>query len=224
MEMKSPRTDATRSARVGASVPTCLDERSLPFLSNRSITRQFPVRSARLPIRGLPGLPGSCLFLVLLFVAGTTAAQSSGKTVRHHKVEVDDPNSPAELIQGETAIEKKDFATAEALLKKVVADDPQNFAAWFDLGFVYNALGRTDDAIAAYRKSVSAKPSVFESNLNLGLTLVKAGQPEAERFLRAATRLKPSSNVQQGQARAWLSLGHVVEAKDPEAALEAYTQ
>jgi tetratricopeptide (TPR) repeat protein len=224
MEMKFPRPDATRRARVGASVPICLDERSLPFLSNRSIKRQSPASSTRLPIRGLPGLAGSCLFLVLLFVAGTTAAQSTGKTVRHHKVEVDDPNSPPELIQGEAAIEKKDFATGEVLLKKVVADDPQNFAAWFDLGFVYNALGRTDDAIAAYRKSVAAKPDVFESNLNLALTLVKAGQPDAEQFLRAATKLKPTSHVQEGQARAWLSLGHVLEGKKPDAAIECYTQ
>ncbi len=98
----------------------------------------------------------------------------SGKTVRHHKVAVDDPSSPPELIQAESAIEKEDYATAEPLLKKVVAQDPDNFAAWFDLGFLYNALGKTEDSIAAYRKSVAAKPGVFESNLNLGLMLVKA--------------------------------------------------
>ena len=151
-------------------------------------------------------------------------AQTTGKTVRHHKVEVEDPSSPPELIQAESAIEKKDYATAEPLLKKVVTNDPQNFAAWFDLGFIYNALGRTDDAIAAYRKSVAAKPGVFESNLNLGLTLVKAGQPDAEQFPRAATTLKPTANPQQGQARAWLSLGHVLETSKPDAALEAFTQ
>ncbi len=88
---------------------------------------------------------------------------------------MDDPSSPPELIQAESAIEKQDYATAEPLLKKVVANDPDNYAAWFDLGFLYNALGKTDDSIAAYRKSVAAKPGVFESNLNLGLMLVKAG-------------------------------------------------
>ena len=125
------------------------------------------------------------------------AAQTAGKTVRHHKVEVDDPSSPPELIQAESAIEKQDYTTAEPLLKKVVAQDPHNFAAWFDLGFIYNALGKTDDSIAAYRKSVAAKPGVFESNLNLGLMLVKAGQPGAEQFLRAATTLKPTAHVQK---------------------------
>jgi tetratricopeptide (TPR) repeat protein len=160
----------------------------------------------------------------LALAASLAPAQTTGKTIRHHKVEVEDPSSPPELIQAEAAIEKKDYATAEPLLKTVVAADQQNFAAWFDLGFICNALGRTGDAIDAYRKSVAAKPDVFESNLNLGLTLVKAGQPDAEQFLRAATRLKPTSHVEEGQARAWLSLGHVVEATKPDAALEAYTQ
>jgi tetratricopeptide (TPR) repeat protein len=213
----------TTSVHVGAGVLACPAERSSATLANIA-TEPLQAICACPPGRGRLRLRLLVIFIIIALGAGIASAQSSGKTVRHHRVEVEDPSSPPELIKAESAIEKKDYATAEPLLKKVVAGDPQNFAAWFDLGFVYNALGRTDDAIAAYRKSVSAKPSVFESNLNLGLTLVKTGQPEAEQFLRAATRLKPTSNFQQGQARAWLSLGHVVEAKDPEAALEAYTQ
>ena len=110
------------------------------------------------------------------------------------------------------------------MLKKVVAQDPDNYAAWFDLGFLYNAQGKTDDSIAAYRKSVAAKPGVFESNLNLGLMLVKAHQPDAEQFLRAATKLKPTAQVAEGQARAWLSLGHLLETSNPDGAIEAYKQ
>jgi len=100
-----------------------------------------------------------------------SALAQTGQTVRHHKVAVEDPSSPPELIQAESAIEKQDYATAEPLLKKVVAQDPENYAAWFDLGFLYNAIGKTDDSIVAYRKSVAAKPGVFETNLNLGLML-----------------------------------------------------
>jgi tetratricopeptide (TPR) repeat protein len=209
---------STTPGHVGAGVPTRPAERS-SALSMPALTVWL-----RRPGRGRLGLGVLFLLTIVALLSGFAHAQSTGKTVRHHKVEVEDPSSPPGLIQAESAIEKKDYTTAEPLLKKVVADDPQNFAAWFDLGFVYNALGRTDDAIAAYRKSVAAKPGVFESNLNLGLTLVKAGQPDAEQFLRAATRLKPTANVQQGQARAWLSLGHVIEAKNPDGGLEAYAQ
>ena len=50
-----------------------------------------------------------------------------------------------------------------------VERDPSSYEGWFDLGFVENALGNLDASIAAYRKSVAAKPDVFESSLNLGL-------------------------------------------------------
>jgi tetratricopeptide (TPR) repeat protein len=168
----------------------------------------------------------SAILLISAFAIASIIglAQTTGKTVRHHKVTVDDPTSPPELIQAEAAIEKQDYLAAEALLKKVVEQDPLNYAAWFDLGFVYNALDNTEDSIAAYRKAVVAKPDVFESNLNLGLMLVKAGQSDAEQFLRAATRLKPTAQVPQGLARAWLSLGHVLETSKPDEAIEAYRQ
>ncbi len=83
---------------------------------------------------------------------------------------------------------------------------------------------RAHESIAAYRKSVAAKPDVFESNLNLGLMLAKTGRPDAEQFLRAATTLKPTANVDEGHARAWLSLAHVLENSKPDQAIEAYQQ
>ena len=128
------------------------------------------------------------------------------------------------MTHAEALIEKHDYAGAEPLLRKVVGDDPANYVAWFELGFVENGLGKTEDSIAAYRKSVAAKADVFESNLNLGLQLAKSAQPDAEQYLRAATLLKPTSRVAEGQERAWLSLAHVLEATKPEEALAAYRQ
>ena len=150
--------------------------------------------------------------------------QNSGQTVRHHKVAVEDASQPPEFSEAESAIEKKDYSAAEPLLKRVVERDPNNYTAWFDLGFVYNSLGRADDSIAAYRKAVAANPQGFESNLNLGLMLAKSGQPQAEQFLRAATQLKPTAHVEEGQARAWLSLAHVLAPSRPEEAIQAYRE
>jgi tetratricopeptide (TPR) repeat protein len=154
---------------------------------------------------------------------------SSSTTAHHkgssHRVQIAEEDAPSpELAQAETFIQKQDYAAAEPLLRKVVASDPANYEAWFDLGFAENGMGRVDDSIAAYRKSVAAKPDVFESNLNLGLQLAKTGQPDAEQFLRAATQLKPTAHIAEGQARAWLSLGHVLEASKPEEAIAAYHQ
>src|SRR6266852_3940331 len=221
--MDYPRTAASRSiTNGGAGVLARPAERSSAVVLARQFGELSLASSARLPGRGRPGL--RVILLVAALATFAPAQTTTGKTVRHHKVEVEDPSSPPELIQAETAIEKQDYATAEPLLKKVVASDPDNFAAWFDLGFLYNAQGKTEDSIAAYRKSVAAKPGVFESNLNLGLMLVKAGRPDAEPFLRAATKLKPTSHVAEGQARAWLSLGHVIESTNPGGAIEEYKQ
>jgi tetratricopeptide (TPR) repeat protein len=167
------------------------------------------------------------IWIPLLFLGShlgvAVLAQSTGQTVRHHKV-AENSSFPPELTQAESAIEKHDYTSAEPLLQKVIAVDPNNFQAWFDLGFVYNGLGNTQKSIAAYRKSVAAKPDIFESNLNLGLMLAKSGQPDAEQFLRAATTLQPTANVDEGHARAWLSLAHVLENSKPDEAIEAYRQ
>ena len=152
-----------------------------------------------------------------------SSSSKPGHKVRHTRVAEESPIA-SELTQAEDLIQKRDYSAAEPMLHKVVEADPSNYVAWFDLGFTANALGKVEDSIAAYRKSVAAKPDVFESNLNLGLQLAKKHEPDAEQFLRAATVLKPTSHVEEGQARAWLSLGHVLENDKPEDALAAYRQ
>lgn len=148
-------------------------------------------------------------------------ASSSRRSSHHVKVPLED-SQPIELTQADAAIEKKDYAAAEGFLRKLLDRDSASYVAWFDLGFVENALGKVDESIAAYRKSVAAKPDVFESNLNLGLQLAKTRQADAEEFLRAATRLKPTSHEAEGHYRAWLSLAQTIEKSKPEEALKAY--
>jgi tetratricopeptide (TPR) repeat protein len=162
--------------------------------------------------------------ILLLILCAALVAQDRPPTIRRHVVERDNPMYPPELAQAEAAMDKNDNATAEPLLKKVVEHNAANFRAWFDLGFVENAMGKRDDAIAAYRKAVAAKPDVFESNLNLGLMLAQAGQPDAEQFLRAATKLQPTAQIDEGHARAWMGLAEVLEATRPDDAIEAYRQ
>src|SRR3954468_15657321 len=160
--------------------------------------------------------------ILSLFLAACALAQTT--TIHRGKQTVNDvhDDQPSDLSRAEEAIRKNDFAAAEPLLKKAIQLDPKSYQAWFDLGFVYNHLGRTDESIHAYRQSVAAKSDVFESNLNLGLMLARSNNPEAETFLRAAANLKPTAHVEEGQARAWLSLGHLLEYTKPDDALEAY--
>ena len=169
----------------------------------------------------------SCLLVASLTVGTLASAQSvqpSKPTIRHHRVQVADDQFPPELRQAEDALNQKDYATAERLLGALTARDPQAYRAWFDLGFVYTSQGRADESVAAYRKAVAAKPDVFESNLNLGLMLARTHNQEAETFLRAATRLKPTDKADEGLGRAWLSLAHVLETDKPEESVHAYRE
>jgi len=154
---------------------------------------------------------------------GDSSSKKSTRKTTHHVAVEDDASSP-DLAKAEDLLQKQNFAEAEPLLQRVVQQDPTNYVGWFDLGFTENGLGKINESIAAYRKSVEAKPDVFESNLNLGLQLAKTGQPDAEKFLRTAAQLKPTSHVDEGRARAYLSLAHVIETSNPDEALAAYRQ
>ena len=169
--------------------------------------------------------PVVLLFAVFVGAEGRLgfAQQSVQPTVRHHKVEEQDPLA-AKLSAAEESLAKQDYAAAEPLLKEIVAERPADYAAWYDLGFLYHASGKNDESIAAYKKSVEAKPTVFESTLNLGLELAAADKPEAEQYLRAATKLTPSSHPVDGRKRAWMALGHVLERSNPEKAVTAFRQ
>jgi tetratricopeptide (TPR) repeat protein len=148
-------------------------------------------------------------------------AQQTGQTIRHHREAVVDPVQ-AQIDQAESAIEKRDYATAEKSLQDAVAKDPKSFRGWYDLGFLYNATDRQSEAIEAYRKSVEANPQVFESNFNLGLLLERKGDPQAAKYLAAAISLKPASHPEKNLSQAYLSLGHVLDKTSPDEALKAY--
>ena len=87
------------------------------------------------------------------------------------KAPTPDPGSSPEVKQAEAALQRKDYSGAEALLQKAVAANPDDYRAWFDLGYIYKVSLRPGDAIAALRKSVVLKPDFFESNFNLGFML-----------------------------------------------------
>ncbi len=171
-------------------------------------------------IRGL-----IAVLLLLILGAGSVSAQTIGRgqTVRKRRVAEGSPGAEA-VVRAEAAIDKKDWSTAEQALKEALDKDPNYYRAWFDLGFVYHATDRPADSIAAYRKAVAAKPDVFESNLNLGLILARTGDPEAAKYLRAATTLKPTAKTDEGLARAWLSLGQVLKKSDPQGAVAAFAE
>lgn len=164
----------------------------------------------------------------------TQATQSptgteSKPTIRHHRVPVEDASAAVSPIvaEAEAALDKKDYPGAEKLLLSATAVSPGDYRAWFDLGSVYGATGRKPAAIDAYKKSVVAKPQVFESNLNLGLLLASSGAgTEAAQYLKAATALTPSNSATAAQERftAWMALGDDLKNIDAGGQAAAYQE
>jgi len=174
----------------------------------------------------LVGMGANRKLLIGLLAAGLLCAAPAEGQARKagtpRRIPSDQTLAARAVTEAEAAIERKDWTAAERELRDAVAKDAGSYRAWFDLGFVLSETDRRPEAIEAYRKSVAAQPDIFESTLNLGMLLAASGSAEAETFLRAATKLKPSEKPEEGWARAWGILGDVLKDKDPAGALEAY--
>ncbi len=154
----------------------------------------------------------------LLLLAATMFAQSAPA----HRTPA---KEPAAITRAESAMDQQQWPVAEEILRKLVAANPKDARAWFDLGYVLHAQKNYPEAITAYRGAVAAEPQSFECNLNLGLMLAHEKQPEASKYLEAATRLKPSGDhPQDSLARAWAALAEVQQAQDAPRALHSWEQ
>lgn len=158
------------------------------------------------------------LFIALLALAVPASAQT------HRKTRVAENPENAAILAAEAARDQKDYVKAEALLKDALKSDPKNYYAWFDLGTVYNATGRTPEAIDAFRRSVAANPAIIESTLNLAALLVNTGTPEAGKYLRDAAKLKPTSDQLSLIKNAWMLLGRKLSSSDTAGAIDAFEQ
>ncbi len=102
------------------------------------------------------------------------------------------------------------FAAAVEKLQRVIAATPDFMRAHDNLGLSLEALGRYEEAEAAYKKAIELnrqkKPSSPWPPLNLGIMLSKLGRrDEAETYLREALEYKPDF------AQAHYRLGMILE-------------
>jgi len=102
------------------------------------------------------------------------------------------PDVPTLLKTASEALDRKDLPAAVQALKAVVEAQPDNAAAWFNLGYAYSGLHQDEDAVQAYEKTLELQPDLFEAHLNLGIlfTQMKRVQESVEHLNKAVT-LKP---------------------------------
>jgi tetratricopeptide (TPR) repeat protein len=131
--------------------------------------------------------------------------------------------APDDLKDAESLLQRQQYQDAEEKLQALVHKRSENPQAWFDLAFAQSHLGKSADAIAAYRKAAELDPKWFEAQQNLGLALAKSGDLAAAAVaLKTAITLKPTVGGQHALAGAWFSLAQVTEEGQPQEALAAY--
>ena len=159
----------------------------------------------------------AAIVLVVLLAAGWVprAAWSAQK-----KTSSNSPDMPALLKTASEALDHKDLPAAVQALKAVVEAQPENAAAWFNLGFAYSGLHQTEEAVQAYEKTLELQPDLFEAHLNLGILLIQMKRAmESVAHLEKAVALKPE------HPRAHLYDGRALAAAgQPEAAEKQFQE
>jgi tetratricopeptide (TPR) repeat protein len=165
----------------------------------------------------------SKLIAALLLAGGVvSAAAQPGSAPRPHPATPEE-RAADDLKDAEDLIQKQQYPQAEEKLLVMVAKQEKDPQVWFDLGFAQSHLGKTADAVKAYRKATELSPKWFEAQQNLGLALAKLGDfPAAAAALKIAVTLKPATGGQQALRDAWLSLAQATEKFQPQEAMEAY--
>lgn len=151
-------------------------------------------------------------------------AQTIPARAAHSRTSAQQPAADP-LQAAESLLEKQQYTQAAEKIQALMPDQARNPQAWFDLGFAQSHLGDAKAATASYQKAVDLAPAWFEANLNLGLDLVKSGNPAAAvTVLKHTVELKPTSGVNKAMASAWLSLAEAMEeaGADPKGAAAAY--
>jgi Flp pilus assembly protein TadD len=124
-------------------------------------------------------------------------------TEDHVQMKLDKDSKPgkkgvaAKPIQ--TASEKA-FAEAAKSYEKLVAQNPKDDGAFYNLGRAYGKLLRDKEAESAFRKAVRLKPNDSDYNTELGVILIKlAKYQDAISFLKKAISLDENNSYAADQ-------------------------
>ncbi len=103
------------------------------------------------------------------------------------------PAQPDALrLLGEILTDRGAFAESIALLSRLIAAHPTNFAGHYSLANAYRLAGQIEPAIQSYSTALRLNPGFAGAHHGLGLALRRVErEPEALASLQAATRLAP---------------------------------
>jgi tetratricopeptide (TPR) repeat protein len=162
----------------------------------------------------------SALAAALIFsVLGGVAPLSAQKSATNAAAAP--PDVPVLLKTASEALDRKDLPAAVQALKAVVKAQPNNAAAWFNLGYAFSGLHQDEDAVRAYQKTLELQPDLFEAHLNLGILLMQMKRvQESVEHLEKAVALKPEhprAHLYDGRALAAAGQAEAAEKQFQEA-------
>ena len=127
--------------------------------------------------------------------------------------------SEAQITRARALAEQDALDAAATVMREAVAAHPDDAWAHYWHGAMEEGLGRTEAAIAAYRKAIAIQPKLIEAQTQLAGALTRAGRlDEALQRLQTVVELDPVH-----QPRAWFNLGLIrVQTGDVGAARDAF--
>jgi tetratricopeptide (TPR) repeat protein len=94
------------------------------------------------------------------------------------------------------------YKDAEGWFQRVLAAEPNNAVAHFNLGFTREKLGAHEQAIASFREAVRLSPKIDRAWYGMGMCLAHLGRHE-----EAAAALEHAAELQPMNPHAWYALG-----------------
>ena len=190
-----------------------------------------------------------CALCALLGGAQRLSAQSTSPP---HKRLMPDPAAQElnDLLDAaQAALDKQDFEGAAKNYRDYLAKKPDDAVVHYDLGYVYSALKRPDDAKAEYQRAIELDPKMAAAYLNLGVLLMatdpitaidpleKAGDlnpgdahtkwvlgtalENARKLPDAIEQFRAARKLDDGDIKIRLSLAHALRASNRDADAEA---
>lgn len=128
----------------------------------------------------------------------TDAALASYREALHHDRDFFRAAAAIALIH----THRKQYAQAETWYLETLRIAPGNADMLFNLGYVYDQLGKREDAISCFSEAVRTKPLLDRAWYGMGMAQAALGRhDEAAKALEEAARLQPMNTY------AWYALG-----------------
>jgi serine/threonine-protein kinase len=123
-----------------------------------------------------------------------TAACDSARAISRRALDIDSSGVYVNFAAGAVARGTGRLPESVAAFRRIVAVEPRNKTAYWEMGGALNQMDRVDEAEAAHRASVAAAPDCWQTHVHLGWFFRKRGRtPELIDQYKAALALAPNN-------------------------------